>query len=896
MFHKKDPKRVSFGLQAVGYALIAIATGIFVLRFISTPASIPTQPDFVSQVATEKPTVAAAKNAGGQVFAAQVAVPNSSNPKSTGQVLGISENVIPVGGIIQGTTVVLKASAYDAGASSLTPKSLYIEFEVKKVTDAFDGTTDIFQSNTVSYTGGTAPVLSATVTGLQIATSYKWRARVVNSGNGLKGDWKDFGSNGDTAADFTISSVVSIELTTNKSTMVVGDFADVTVTAKDGNGNQDGTYRGTVHFTSSSATADLPGDYTFTAADNGVKTFPNSVKFYVVGNFTVTATDILSPALTSTQNFTINSPGNPSIAIFSDKYSVNSGEQFTVSWNSNLLTNLSITYIGAVSASGSGPQAINLPTGVSSAVYTYTISGKRQDNTVMTASMDITVNGTGGNVTPTPTPTATPTNTPTPTPTGTTTGTPTPTPSGTNTPTPTPTNTTTGTPTPFYTNTPTPTFTGTASQTPTPSVSTSVTPSGTGSVTPTPTTSGTTQTGGNLPECPVINNFDIDKSLVKVGDQILLTWKTQRASYVVIDAVGSQLAPNGSVSIVWQGGPITLKAHNDQCERTRQITPRTQLPGSDVVAASLGIVGVLEAGMFALAPLTGGASSANLAYVAFGMIDRLRKRIPWGIVYDSVTKKALGRAIVRLFDSQNGKLIQTTVTDAMGVFKMTPKKGSYVIKVTKEGYSFPSNVVAGNADGAFMNVYHGEVFDINQEDQPLTVTIPIDEIKQDNMKLLQRRKFFSRLEFVIDKLSQLLLIFGVVYSFVATILSPTWQNIAVLALYAGFLAVKIYLTNLPQFGKVRIQGGAPLAGTEVGLYDPEFDTLVTKTNTDKDGQYIFFVPNSKYYLRVIDEKYRTIGPSNRVVVPKDPNNNGVKIIRTNLSVVPSNNISDAATK
>src|SRR5207245_1080108 len=52
-----------------------------------------------------------------------------------------------------------------------------------------------------------------------------------------------------------------------------GVAVSVTVTARDASNTPATSYRGTVHFTSSDGTATLPGNYAFTAADNGVHTF-----------------------------------------------------------------------------------------------------------------------------------------------------------------------------------------------------------------------------------------------------------------------------------------------------------------------------------------------------------------------------------------------------------------------------------------------------------------------------------------------------------------------------------------------------------------------------------------------------------------------------------------------
>ena len=64
---------------------------------------------------------------------------------------------------------------------------------------------------------------------------------------------------------------------------------NVTVTAQDAFGNVATGYTGTVHFTSSDASAVLPANYTFTGADNGVHNLSSTLK--TAGSQSITATD-----------------------------------------------------------------------------------------------------------------------------------------------------------------------------------------------------------------------------------------------------------------------------------------------------------------------------------------------------------------------------------------------------------------------------------------------------------------------------------------------------------------------------------------------------------------------------------------------------------------------------
>jgi hypothetical protein len=95
---------------------------------------------------------------------------------------------------------------------------------------------------------------------------------------------------------------------------------NVTVTAKDRLGNVARNYRGTVHFTNTDEAADLPADYTFTDADNGVHTFPVTLRR--AGSHTLTVADTAKPSLAGSaavralQNFSVN---NGALTVYGDQ-------------------------------------------------------------------------------------------------------------------------------------------------------------------------------------------------------------------------------------------------------------------------------------------------------------------------------------------------------------------------------------------------------------------------------------------------------------------------------------------------------------------------------------------------------------------------------------------------
>lgn len=59
----------------------------------------------------------------------------------------------------------------------------------------------------------------------------------------------------------------------------------------------------------------------------------------------------------------------------------------------------------------------------------------------------------------------------------------------------------------------------------------------------------------------------------------------------------------------------------------------------------------------------------------------------WGIVYDKNTKKPLNNAIVRIFDSEYNKLLETRVTDSQGKYSFLVGNNKYYAVYEKPGYN-----------------------------------------------------------------------------------------------------------------------------------------------------------------------------------------------------------------
>ncbi len=88
---------------------------------------------------------------------------------------------------------------------------------------------------------------------------------------------------------------------TSVATWTAGTTQDISVMALDALGHVNPTYAGTIHFTSSDASAALPADYTFTAADAGRHTFPIAATLKTIGSQWIRATDAVTASITGAQ-------------------------------------------------------------------------------------------------------------------------------------------------------------------------------------------------------------------------------------------------------------------------------------------------------------------------------------------------------------------------------------------------------------------------------------------------------------------------------------------------------------------------------------------------------------------------------------------------------------------
>ena len=123
-----------------------------------------------------------------------------------------------------------------------------------------------------------------------------------------------------TSGNFNVTGAAPHLVVSLPPTVMAGQSFSVTVTAKDSAGHVAAGYKGTVHFTTSDSSLSivLPSNYTFTAGDAGVHTFPSAAKLDKAGTQTITATDTATGTITGFGTTSVN-PGIETQLVFTQQ-------------------------------------------------------------------------------------------------------------------------------------------------------------------------------------------------------------------------------------------------------------------------------------------------------------------------------------------------------------------------------------------------------------------------------------------------------------------------------------------------------------------------------------------------------------------------------------------------
>ncbi len=233
-----------------------------------------------------------------------------------------------------------------------------------------------------------------------------------------------------------------------------------------------------------------------------------------------------------------------------------------------------------------------------------------------------------------------------------------------------------------------------------------------------------------------------------------------------------------------------------------------------------------------------------------------RKKVR-GVVYDSKNKEPLDPVYVSVIDLTTNQEVKNQVTDIEGRFGFVLKKGHYKITAGKTHYQFPSILLAGRAsDEVYDRLYFGESFTVENEEQVVTVNIPMDPTGDDWNQ--QEKHRMNLLQYLIKGQTKYIWIFNALFAigFLASIMItyfyPTWWNYVMTGLYVVLGLVQVYGRGPVYAGKIT-KNGVPLAGAIVHIWNANLNHEVAKKVTETSGAYYAIVPKADYYV-TIDQK------------------------------------------
>lgn len=248
-----------------------------------------------------------------------------------------------------------------------------------------------------------------------------------------------------------------------------------------------------------------------------------------------------------------------------------------------------------------------------------------------------------------------------------------------------------------------------------------------------------------------------------------------------------------------------------------------------------------------------------------------KKRREWGMVYDSITKKPLDLAMIRLINADTKKIVQSRVTDAEGRYIFLTRPGSYLLEVTKPGYVFPSVLLQkATMDGKLLDLYHGEILVTQAGQASITRNIPLDPegqlIKPKRLLLQKQGRIFQ----------QVLSIAGIVLTGLSVLITPSWftggflfMHLVLYAIFERYVRPK----KVKTFAVVRDEKGNAVANVIVRLFTKKYNKLVSSQITDRRGHYSFLVGPETYYMTAEKDGYEQFKSDDIVI--SDADGNGV---------------------
>jgi len=240
-----------------------------------------------------------------------------------------------------------------------------------------------------------------------------------------------------------------------------------------------------------------------------------------------------------------------------------------------------------------------------------------------------------------------------------------------------------------------------------------------------------------------------------------------------------------------------------------------------------------------------------------------RKRKGFGVIYNALTKTPVDLAIVRLFrlkdkDDKKGRLTISRVTDKGGRYFLLVQPGLYRIEVTKSNYVFPTKYLNKmKEDGIFLDLYHGEIIEVQDADITITANIPLDPGEETSLVKLKHSQRIA----VVRSIQHVIAAVGVLAAFIALVIRPEAISYLMFSIqiFIYLLARRLAKPHKPKSWGIVYdkRTGRPLSRVVARIFDPRYNKLLDSVITDAKGRYSFLLGPSAYYATFDKEGFST---------------------------------------
>gem|GEM_PF-6660819 len=239
--------------------------------------------------------------------------------------------------------------------------------------------------------------------------------------------------------------------------------------------------------------------------------------------------------------------------------------------------------------------------------------------------------------------------------------------------------------------------------------------------------------------------------------------------------------------------------------------------------------------------------------------------IHWGSVYDSITKQPLPLSKIMLVSEASSKVIQKQCTDMRGRYSFDATPGRYSLRVEKIGYRFPSELVKQSEDVPFVDLYHDEIIEIQEENDVVSFDIPLDPHHEVHPEHILRRRVWLK-----ERYSPVSLFFTGL-SFFQLFVSP-WLVVLFL------LQLRVRRVFMPDATKtIGSRFGLVLDSTHkkaavsavIRLFDATSKKLLYEGVTDSMGRYFYESGSARIFVTIHHPRFTPFSSDNLPIIPPD---------------------------